>query len=67
MAVARVTRLTASSPTSWQDAVQEAIDRASKTLRGLTGLEVVSQKAKIVDGNITEYRVTIDVTFVLEG
>ena len=67
MAVARVTRLTASSQTSWQDAVQEAIDRANKTLRGLTGLEVVSQKAKIVDGKITEYRVTIDVTFVLEG
>ncbi len=67
MAVARVTRLTASSPTSWQDAVQEAIDRANKTLRGLTGLEVVSEKAKIVDGKITEYRVTIDVTFVLEG
>ena len=66
MAVARVTRLTASSATSWQDAVQEAIDRANKTLRGLTGLEVVSQKAKIVDGKITEYRVTIDVTFVLE-
>ncbi len=67
MAVARVTRLTASSPTSWQDAVQDAIDRANKTLRGLTGLEVVSQKAKIVDGKIAEYRVTIDVTFVLEG
>ncbi len=66
MAVARVTRLTASSPTSWQAAVQEAIDRASKTLRGLTGLEVVSQKAKIVDGKIAEYRATIDVTFVLE-
>ena len=66
MAVARVTRLTASSPTGWQDAVQEAIGRANKTLRGLTGLEVVSQKAKIVDGKITEYRVTIDVTFVLE-
>ncbi len=66
MAVARVTRLTASSPTSWQAAVQEAIDRASKTLRGLTGLDVVSQKAKIVDGKIIEYRVTIDVTFVLE-
>ncbi|MFV1976854.1 MAG: dodecin family protein, partial [Candidatus Scalindua sp.] len=45
MTVARVTRLTASSPTSWQDAVQEATNRASKTLRGLTGLEIVSQKA----------------------
>jgi len=67
MAVARVTRLTASSTTGWQDAVQEGINRASKTLRGLTGLEVVSQKAKIVDGKISEYRVTMDVTFVLEG
>lgn len=67
MAVARVTRLTASSPASWQAAVQEAINRANKTLRGLTGLEVVSQKAKIVNGKITEYRVTMDVTFVLEG
>jgi hypothetical protein len=67
MTVARVTRLTASSPTSWQDAVQEAINRASKTLRGLTGLEIVNQKAKIVDGKITEFRVTIDVTFILES
>ena len=67
MTVARVTRLTASSPTSWQDAVEVATKRASKTLRGLTGLEIVSQKAKIVDGKITEFRVTIDVTFILEG
>ncbi len=67
MAVARVTRITASSPTSWQDAVQEALQRASKTLRGITGLEVVNQKAKIVEGKITEYRVTIDITFILEG
>lgn len=67
MAVARVTRITASSPTSWQDAVQEALQRASKTLRGITGLEVVNQKAKIVEGKITEYRVTVDITFILEG
>ncbi len=67
MAVARVTRITASSPTSWQDAVQEALQRASKTLRGITGVEVVNQKAKIVEGKISEYRVTIDITFILEG
>ncbi len=67
MAVARVTRITASSPTSWQDAVQEGLKRASKTLRGITGLEIVSQKAKIIDGKITEYRVTVDITFILEG
>jgi dodecin len=67
MAVARVTRITASSPTSWQDAVQEGLKRANKTIRGITGLEVVSQKAKIVEGKISEYRVTIDITFILEG
>ncbi len=67
MAVARVTRITASSPTSWQDAVQEGLQRANKTLRGITGLEIVSQKAKIVEGKIMEYRVTVDMTFILEG
>jgi hypothetical protein len=67
MAVARVTRLTASSTNGWQDAVQEGLQRASNTIRGITGLEIVSQKAKVVDGKIAEYRVTIDLTFVLEG
>ncbi len=67
MAVAWVTRITASSPTSWQDAVLEGLKRANKTLRGITGLELVSQKAKIVEGKISEYRVTIDITFILEG
>ncbi|HDY68704.1 MAG: dodecin domain-containing protein [Candidatus Scalindua sediminis] len=67
MAVARVTRITSSSPTSWQDAVQEGLKRANKTLRGITGLEIVSQKAKIIEGKITEYRVTVDITFILEG
>ena len=67
MAVARVTKITASSPKSFQDAVQEGLKRASGSLRGITGLEVVSQKAKVEDGKITEYRSTIEVTFVLEG
>ena len=66
MAVARVTKLTASSPKSWQDAVEQAVKRANKTLRGLTGLEVVSQKAHIEKGKITEYRVTVEITFILE-
>jgi len=66
MAVARVTKLTASSTKGFQDAVQEALGRAAKTLRGITGLEVLSQKAKVEDGKIVEYRVTLEVTFVLE-
>lgn len=67
MAVARVTKLTVSSSKSWQDAVQAGVKRANKTLRNLTGLEVISQKAKIEGGKITEYRVTMEITFILEG
>ena len=66
MAVARVTKLTAASSKSWQDAVDQGLKRANKTLRGLTGLEVVSQKAHIEKGKITEYRVTMEITFILE-
>ena len=66
MAVARVTKLTASSSKGFDDAVERGIKRAAKTLRGLTGLHVVEQKAKIDKGKITEYRVTMEVTFVLE-
>lgn len=66
MAVARVSKITAASPKSWQDAVNDGLSRANKTLRGLTGLEVISQKAHIENGKITEYRVTMEVTFILE-
>lgn len=66
MAVARVTKITASSPTSFHDALNGGLERAAKTLHGITGLEVVSQKAKVEDGHILEYRTTIEVTFVLD-
>jgi dodecin len=66
MSVARVTKLTASSPKGFQDAVDTALQRAAETLRGITGLEVLKQKAKVTNGKIEEYRVTLEVTFVLE-
>ena len=66
MAVARVTKITAASTRGWQDAVQQGLRRANKTLRGITGLHVVEQKAHIEKGKITEYRVTMEITFILE-
>jgi flavin-binding protein dodecin len=66
MAVARVTKITASSKTSWDDAAQEGLKRAAKTVRGISGLEVVSQKAKVENGKIAEYRVTMEITFILD-
>jgi flavin-binding protein dodecin len=66
MAVARITTVIASSPTSWEDAANVALERASKTLRGITGMEVISQKTKIQDGKISEYRIEMKITFILE-
>lgn len=67
MAVARVTKIIGSSTKSWQDAVDEALKRAKKTLRNVTGIHLIEQKAAVQNGKITEYRATIEVTFVLEG
>jgi hypothetical protein len=66
MSVARVTEIIASSPKSFEDAVRKGVDRAGKTLDGMTGAWVESQKVVIDDGKIAEYRVNLKVTFVLK-
>ncbi|MBI1893249.1 MAG: dodecin domain-containing protein [Candidatus Rokubacteria bacterium] len=66
MAVARVTKIIGASKKSWHDAVNEAVKRANKTLRNLTGIHLLEQKAHIEKGKIAEYRATIEVTFILE-
>jgi dodecin len=66
MAVARVTKIIGSSPRSWQAAADEAVKRANKTLRGVTGIHILEQKAHVEKGKITEYRTTVEVTFILD-
>ena len=66
MTVASVTRITAASPQGFDDAVREGVERANKTLRGITGVHVLEQKAKVSNGRIDEFRVTMEVTFILE-
>jgi dodecin len=66
MAVASVRKITAASPKGFQQAAEEGLNRATKTLRGVTGFEVVSLKAKVEEGKITEYRVTLELTFIME-
>lgn len=66
MAVAAVSTITSASATGWQDAVEQGLSRARKTLRNITGLKVVEEKARVEDGKITEYLVTLQVVFVLE-
>ena len=59
MAVARITEVIGSSDKSWDDAVKNALERANKTLRGLTGIEVTKMNAHIEDGKIKEYALYI--------
>ena len=65
MSVAKVTELIASSPTSFDDAVAQGIKRASKTLKNVKGAWVKDQKVVVENGEVSEYRVTMEVTFVL--
>lgn len=68
MAVARITEIIGSSEKSWDDAVQNALDRANQTLRGLTGIEVTKMNASVgEDGHVAEYRAHLRITFILEG
>jgi flavin-binding protein dodecin len=66
MAVARVTEIIASSAEGFREAVEEGLGRASRTLRGITGLEVLGKRVKVERGQITEYRVDMKIVFLLE-
>ena len=65
-AVVRVIELVGVSSKSWSDAAQQAVARATQTLRHITGLDVVKSSAVVRDGKITEYHVTAKVAFVVE-
>ncbi len=66
VAVARVTEIIASSPDGFREAVEEGLERAARTLRGITGLEVVNKRVKVERGLITEYRVEMKIIFLLD-
>lgn len=66
MAVARVTEIISSSSKSFDDAVNAGIKRACKTLKNVKGAWVKSQKVIIDKDKIVEYRVNLEVTFVLK-
>ncbi|MFA8384733.1 MAG: dodecin family protein [Pelagibaca sp.] len=66
MSVARVTEISATSPDSFDEATQMGVERASKTLRGMTSAWVKDQNVMIEGGKITEFKVNLAVTFVLD-
>ena len=66
MSVARVTEITSSSEKSFKDAIEVGISRACKTLQNVRGAWIQDQKVVIDDDKISEYRVTMKVSFILK-
>lgn len=64
--VARVTELSVTSDKSFEDAIQQGIQRATQTLRNVSGAWVKEQQVMISDNNITGYKVNMLITFVLD-
>ena len=66
MSIEKVTEVIASSTTSFDDALESGIARASKTLKGISGAWIADQKVVVTDGKISEYRIVMKITFLLE-
>ena len=66
MTVARVTEISATSPTSFEDALRQGIERANKTLRHVSSAWIKEQRVDLEEGRITDYQVNLLITFVLD-
>ena len=65
MSVARTTEISVSSDKSFEDAIKKGIKRFSKTIDNVEGAWIKEQKVVIKDGEVSEFRVTMKVSFVL--
>jgi flavin-binding protein dodecin len=66
MSVAKITEITATSKKSFADAVESGVKRASKTIHGISGAWVADQEVSVKGGKVTEYKVRLKLTFVLD-
>ena len=66
MPVARITEISATSDTSFEDAINEGIGRATSTLKGVEGAWVKDMNVLMRDGQISGYKVNLAITFVLQ-
>lgn len=66
MSTAKVSEISSTSSKSFEDALQQGIARASKTLRNVKSAWVKEQQVRVSKGAITEYQVNMMVTFVID-
>lgn len=66
MAILKVIEILANSSTSWEDATRKAVAEASKTVKHIASVYVQDQSAVVKDGEVTEFRVNLKITFKVE-
>ena len=66
MSVAKISEISATSEKSFEDAMQQGIARAHKSLRNVKGAWIKEQQLDIENGKVTRYRVNMLITFVLD-
>ncbi|WP_136667478.1 dodecin family protein [Flavobacterium sp. H122] len=66
MSVLKVIEILANSTSSWEDATRKAVEKASKSVKHIRSVYVQEQSASVKDGQITEFRVNLKVTFEIE-
>ncbi|AFK86906.1 dodecin family protein [Thermoanaerobacterium saccharolyticum] len=63
MAVVKILNVVGDSTKSWDDAIQNAVAEAAKTVNNISGIEVLNQTANVKDGKIVEYKANIQIAF----
>ncbi len=63
MSVAKIIELVGQSEVSWDDAARNALSKASRTVEGITGMEVTNFTARVDNGEVSEYKVNIKLAF----
>jgi dodecin len=64
--IAKVITVIGNSPDGFAEAAQVAVTEAAKTLRGISGADVVSMSCEVSDDRITTYRTTVNIAFAIE-
>ncbi len=67
MAVAKVIQIIGHSPESFAKAADEAVREAAKSVRGISGADVISMSADVEGGRITNFKTTVNIAFAVEG
>lgn len=63
MSVAKVIELVGESNTGWEDAAQNALHEAAKTIENISGIEITNMTANVVDNSIVDYKVNVKLAF----